>query len=175
MTITLHSELGVNPRLMTCPRCGKDTNELALIGNNDSVSKCRNCGMTGYGRASSLPKSNKGCTHDWRFERKLQEYEKLPGSLCDDCQKEMDEHAAIVAKGGVYWRCTKCNRSGVIRAESGFSRLIRQSNKLDLPDRGGKYKPCGVEFTEEQPCPVCAGLWKNRNRRQKNAQTSIPV
>jgi len=39
----LHPELGVNPKLTICPRCGGEGDELVLIGNHTGVFKCPAC------------------------------------------------------------------------------------------------------------------------------------
>jgi hypothetical protein len=167
MSILLHPTTGVNPHLTYCTRCGGDVNMLMLLGNQNHVYKCRYCRKIGFGSPSGYPKDE--CPdgystsaggfkhHDWEFQRELEDHEKLPGGLCDTCIAEIEEHKKIVAAGGIYWRCLKCKKEGVIRAGNEFVVSVRRAHKLDEPDTDGVYKPCGVEFTENDPCPVCAG------------------
>lgn len=161
MSITLHPEKGVNPRLTICPRCGGDGPELMLIGNQDGVYKCKYCGKSGIGNPSGYPKEKCPSSgslngrHEWKFQRRLDDMERIPGSLCDNCIQEIKEHEKLVADGGVYWRCLKCGKSGVILAHSEFAKAVRNAHKLAEPDTEGKYKPCGAEFDESAPCPAC--------------------
>jgi len=142
MSITLHRERGVNPRLTFCPRCGKEANELVLLGAHEAIGEC--CGITVYG-GGRCPKCN-------RFTERvgtIGEHDRLPASQpCDECGAELAEHAKVVAEGGVYFRCTDCNASGVIKATP-FAAEVRKAHGIDAP------APCGVEFTEEN-CPACA-------------------
>lgn len=115
MALRLHPTLGVNAKLTFCRRCGKDGNELLLIGAYDSIRKCNNCKieLIGFTSTAQCPKCKQsGST----FVRTIGEYEKLPSnSLCDTCQKEVDEHKALVEAGGVYFKCKECNNTGVIK------------------------------------------------------------
>ena len=165
MSIRLHPEKGVNPRLSYCPRCGGDSNELFLIGANEWIYECSACSqkIIGYPRLGMCPEcKNRGVT---RY-RKLDEHEKLPGSLCSACVKEVAEHKAIVAEGGVYWRCLKCEKSGVIRGESELAIAVRKAHGIEAPD------PCGIEFSLEEPCPVCTGDYDPSQDDESSAETS---
>jgi len=67
---------------------------------------------------------------------------------CDECRKELESFAKIVAEGGIYFKCEKCNRDGVIRLTDSsreFVEDVRHSIFGDDPE--WKTKPCGVEFT----------------------------
>lgn len=178
-SIPLHPEKGLNPRLTYCPRCHADGQELILVGANDGVYECLACGQTVIGRSDHCP----ACPSRWhaRRLRTLEEGERLPGSLCATCEKETQEHAALVEAGGVYWKCADCTRSGVIRS-SPFAQAVRASQQKASvglaanfyteavhdkaapspakPARnvlvGGPkvYAPVGVEFTKAD-CPAC--------------------
>ena len=63
----------------------------------------------------------------------------------------MNLHEALVADGGVYWRCKKCGLSGVIVARSELAIAVRKKMGIEPPE------PCGLEYTEEEPCPMCTG------------------
>jgi len=144
--IELHPTLGVNPRMTFCPRCGGDGPELVLVGRDNAKYTCPECGAVHLGRPDNVPEQlYRGCQkcgsrYDRGWERReLSEFEKLPGSLCADCEKEIEEHQELVAQGGVYWRCAECGKQGVIRAGD-YASAVRESAKIAAPD------PVGVEF-----------------------------
>ncbi len=141
--ITLHPKYGVNPHLCTCPRCGKDNNELVLIGTRETILKC-NCGQTIYGHRHSEPCPKCGEKFNFTEVGKIEERDKIPTSLCDDCEKELAAEKEIVAEGGIYFRC-KCGARGVIKANAPICAKVRA--KLDVP-KG----PCGIDF---DTCPNC--------------------
>jgi hypothetical protein len=148
-SITRHKTRGVNPRMGACPRCGKDNGEILLIGSRERKVTCRSCGTVNYG-VSGRAKCGKCGQYmaDGKIET-IEEHERIPSHLCDDCAKEIEEHKKIVADGGVFWRCSHCRSEGVIR-KSDFAMAVRRANKLDTEP----YQPCGVEFNEKD-CPAC--------------------
>jgi hypothetical protein len=147
-SINLHPEKGVNPKLTYCPRCGGPGRELILIGADEGVYKCSSCEITvfgyGHGTCPSCKKS-----HVLKRERMIGEHEKLPGGLCEACEKEEAEHKVVVEAGGVYFRCADCGVAGVIKGTSQFAIHARKQLKVEAP------KPCGIEFTKKEGCPKC--------------------
>ena len=146
----IHKTKGIctNPRAAYCPRCGGDAPGLVMIGAEDQVSQCVYCDINLYGFTS-----NQQCPNCYRhdgiiFVRRLEDHEKVPGSPCDTCLEEIREHAEIVAAGGVYFRCLKCKRSGVIK-QNALSTQVRDEHGIAAP------APCGVEFNEDELCPKC--------------------
>lgn len=139
--LVLHPKLGVNPHLTYCPRCGGDAREIILIGARDYINKCCECGLhlIGGGPCPDHPGR--------RTERvkMIGEHDKLPGSPCERCEKEVAEHAAIVAAGGVYFRCA-CGARGVIKATARIAGLAREKLGIAAP------AACGIELDE---CPTC--------------------
>lgn len=146
-SITLHKEKGVNPHLTFCQRCGGEAPSIVLIGNKDYIDICNSCGMRHYGGADK--RTCQGCGTKYSFKReKMKEGERLPGGLCDACEKEVAEHKAIVASGGAYFKCADCGVEGVIKAND-FTASVREANGLD------DTEPFGVEFNKDD-CPKCA-------------------
>ena len=145
--ITLHPTLGVNPHLTFCPNCGGETNELLLSGSVNSIWKCKSCGMNhiGYPKGGECQKCH---SYDVEHLRELYDSEKLPGNLCDSCEKQVAEFRAEVKAGGVYWKCSDCPATGVIKAESDFAKNVRKQLHIAAPWE------CGVEFTKAD-CPAC--------------------
>lgn len=146
-SITLHKDLGVNPRLTFCARCKGETNEIALPGIHNHKLVCR-CGYElFFGRTSQNCPACGG--NNWT-RKTLGNMERVPaGELCDSCKKEVTELEAAVAAGGVYFQCEKCGSSGAIRA-SPFATLVRE--RLKCPTG-----PCGITYSKdaEQECPAC--------------------
>lgn len=143
-SILLHRTKGVNPYLTYCPRCGGDGPDLILVGTREFVAQCTGCELTVFG-GGKCPKCNRTTT----FVRKLEERERLPGSLCAACLAEVMLHKEIVAAGGVYWKCVDCRAEGVIKAEAPFAAQVRAAHGIEAP------APCGMEFTKAD-CPKCS-------------------
>ena len=147
-TIQLHPKHGVNPRLCFCPRCGGESNMLMLIGTRNYVTTCPHCGVKNYGSKRSELCGKCGSHMHNGEKRELDDHEKLPGDFCEECKKEAKEHAAIVARGGVYFRCKACNACGVIKEDVPFAAEVRKAHGLL------NGEPCGVEF-DKTDCPRC--------------------
>ena len=147
MSIQLHPEKGLNPHLTICPQCGKDGPELLLLGAVDKVYKCTTCNMTFIGKPQGgrCPK----CCVQVFFDRNIEEGERLPGGLCDDCLELNEQVEKIVKEGGIHWKCKKCGSAGAIKAEAPLAKAVREQLNIPPPD------PCGVAFTEAE-CPVCS-------------------
>jgi hypothetical protein len=134
---------GVSPHLSFCPRCREENNEILLFGNKDYVVTCEYCRVENYGgfdkgKCGSCGKNNYNAER-----RKLRDTEKVPGSLCEDCKKEIENFKQIVKEGGIYWKCST-GHYGVIKASAPIAKAIRE----ETPD------PVGVHFNKEQ-CPRC--------------------
>lgn len=140
-SIPLHPKKGVNAMLAYCPRCGEQNSEIVLAGNG-RVYTC------GCGRMSAGYKFEKcpdcGSTRS-QSSRPIEEGDRIMGGWCDSCAAEVKEHEAIVAAGGVFFRC-KCGVQGVIKAESELSKAVRQSAGIEPPN------PVGLEVEQ---CEVC--------------------
>lgn len=147
--ITLHPELGLNPRLTTCTRCGADSSSIALLGIRNSMYTCETCGCHTVETKPTAARCHvPGCRGRLHYERDLHAGEKLPMGLCDKCEGEDKAFADEVAAGGVYWRCVKePNHHGVLRAGSSLASAVRKSS-------GIATGPVGVEFTGDD-CPAC--------------------
>lgn len=147
MTLRLHKDKGLNPRLGCCEQCGTEIGVM-LLGASDSLYKCSGCGMHSIGgRPPRNVCPKEGCNGRYDFERKIDERERLPMGLCDDCQAKNEEASEAVRQGGVFWRCGDCGSSGAIK-KSPFADAVRRTHGIHAPH------PCGVEFTKDD-CPVC--------------------
>lgn len=145
--IRLHPTKGVNPKMTVCRGCGKDVG-IALIGAEDWIYKCKDCGANFIGR----PDPGVPCRkehHTIEKVREIGEHEKLPIELCDECAKKEEAAANAVKEGGVFWRCTDCGSNGAILAESPMAIAVRKQLNIKAPN------PCGVEFSKKD-CPVCS-------------------
>jgi len=152
MSIRLHKEKGVNPKLTVCRRCGGKADELMLIGAMDYKDICRECGTVHYGGAFNLRTGRKRCQNcdSVGFDREpIGEYEKIPASEpCSKCKEELAQHKVEVDKGGIYFKCKDCNRSGVVKADHPLAVDVRKHTKIEAPN------PVGIEF-DKGNCPVC--------------------
>lgn len=149
MKIELHPKLGLNPHRTYCPRCKGDAREIAMVGARNHKRTCASCGCVNYG---ARPGDKCGKCRQALYDSKKEEigeYERLPGELCEACEVEVNQHAEIVAAGGVYWKCA-AGHSGVIKADSPYAAAVRKAHGLPAP------APCGVEL-ESEYCPRCKG------------------
>jgi hypothetical protein len=128
-----------------CPRCRGESGGIILVGADDGVYEC-SCGITMFGRGKSGLCGACGEKLGARA-RTLKQGERLPGPMCEKCEKEEAEHAKIVAEGGIYWRCKDCKRFGVIKPNE-YTAGFREATKKPTPE------PVGVNF-DASNCPVC--------------------
>lgn len=126
---------------------------MILLGAEEKKYTCPSCGMVHYGRPDGGNCQKCGEVKNGMWEvLPIEEHEKIPYGLCHDCEEEQKEHRKLVEAGGVYWKCSVCSATGVIRP-SEFARQVRE--KMTIPAPG----LCGVEFEglEGNPvCPACA-------------------
>ena len=140
MNIELDAELGVNPHLGMCPKCGKDNGEILMIGQRKTKLKCNNCESVIYGHRRSEPCPKCGERDNFTHWGSIEEHDKIPTSLCSDCLKEREEQAKLVAEGGIYFKCAKCSTTGVVLKHAGLAKAVRKQMKIKAP------APCGVQF-----------------------------
>ena len=145
----LHKEKGLNPHKTFCPKCGKESDELILLGAVDYKYECSSCGRMHIGR----PKSGVcSCGMTLGKGILIGDFEVLPASdFCDACQEELLYFKAEVMKGEVFWKCDTCGNSGVIVAGFKLAVLIRKELRIEPPGL------CGIDFTDDANgmCPVC--------------------
>jgi len=152
--ILLSNEFGLNPVIMSCPRCGRPTNEIALLGKAYDY-KC-SCGVHIYERKVGNCPSCNASNNQWkRMSHKEVEVGRkkiMATHLCDDCKKEITTFKKTVSEGGVYWKCEDCPSNGVIKKNE-FTEMVREKMGLNVPGPKG-YPPIGVAFTKKD-CPSC--------------------
>ena len=142
--IQLHPTKGLNPHLIACTRCGKDTGEIALLGVNNGVYTCKACEMEHWGFAGR-PRHCQRC-HSTDFSRKeMYDYDKMPG-ICKECLDKQKATDTEVEAGGVYFKCMKCGSKGAIKAGVELAAKVREKTGITAP------KPVGVEL---ESCPQC--------------------
>lgn len=149
MSVLLSKKHGLNPTMALCRLCGKETGEILLLGKCNKY-KCSDCGFVLYGR---LTPENKTCTQCGSQLESLAFDIAAPMQLrsmglCEECTAKMEEHAALVRQGGIYWRCQTCGSSGIIRPGTKFALMVRHKTQIVAPN------PVGVDFTSEE-CPTC--------------------
>ena len=147
--ILLHPEKGLNPHMTRCTTCGKDGEDIILLGIAEYKFVCNDCGMTHYGFRSL--KVCEQCEGRNLKKEEIKYGEKLPGK-CRKCREKEDEQQAkieeIIAAGGIMMRCEECGMEGVVEARSPICEMVRL--KLKVPSG-----PCGIEF---QTCSEHSGV-----------------
>jgi len=140
MSIHLHPTLGINCRMTYCWRCGGDGPELVLLGSSNFRNQCPHCEAWVYGGLRSQPCPKCGERGIGQNRTELTKYERLPGGLCKECEDELKLHKDIVDAGGIYFKCKKCDKTGVIKGHTEIAKLVREKLKVEAP------APCGIEF-----------------------------
>lgn len=143
-SIVLHRAKGLNPRLGVCPRCGRDNGVVMLLGNRDWKAQCE-CGRWLYGFTKDEPCPECG-SRSRGAPLTLSDGERVPGVLCMVCESEVAEQKALVEAGGVYFRCSGCGATGVVRPGSPLAEKARKQMGVPAPEA------CGVEL---ETCPWC--------------------
>lgn len=144
--LVLHPKKGLNPHLGLCPRCGKESGEILLLGIRDRKITCPDCGTVNYGSRISEKCGRCGSPLANGTAEAIEETEKIPAGLCKECQEKQKAVDEMVAKGGVYFRCKKCGSQGALVSGHPFSALVREKLKIKAPGK------CGAELDE---CPQC--------------------
>lgn len=141
---TLDRENPLGVFMCFCPRCGGDAPELVLTGNRRQKRECRGCGTLNYGtrehEACGKCKEHAG----WIDRGRIQERERLPGSLCKKCEDEVKIHRAAIEAGGIYFECKACGKSGVIQYKSEGAKAFCDKVRKHLGVEFGQ--PAGAEF-----------------------------
>jgi hypothetical protein len=127
-----------------CPRCKKDSEELLVYDAAMMLYVCPVCSMKYYG---GLPGTCQKCGNSTYgvIGRPLDELEKIP-NLCHDCEVELRDWEDEVKRGGIFFTCKRCSRSGVIHAKADFAKRFRSQVGITAPNL------CGVEL---EICPEC--------------------
>lgn len=145
--IRLDPDRGVNPRMTTCAQCGADTNDIALLGNNDHELKCGYCQakVLGTAKQRKCPRCKQQAL---QHVRRLDDFEKIPLGLCPACTEKRKKTEEVVRQGGVFWRCAVCGSEGAIRAGHPLAEAVRKQLNIAPPHSAG------VTFHKDS-CPVC--------------------
>lgn len=142
-SITLHPKFGLNPRLTICTNCGKDGRYILLLGIKNEVGTCLVHGNV-ITNGSICP----FCKNRLENQRELRYSEKIPSGLCEACEKEVNEYVAIVASGGVYFKCVECRHTGVVRP-SEFATHVREVAKIPTGPVGVEFQHCSEHSVHE--------------------------
>lgn len=138
----LHKEKGLNPRLTKCPQCFKDTDEILLLGKDNTLYNCLECNRYYIGTSSKCPMCN---TYNTEKLRELSDNERIPHSLCKKCKKEQDDFEKEIELGGVHFKC-KCGAGGIIKHDHEIAKKTREVSNIKAP------KPVGISLNH---CPIC--------------------
>ena len=124
--VILHEDYGINSHLTLCQSCG-ETGDILLLGHRNLEIACGNCSLKIYGYTKkSLNHICPRCKSRDLTSREIGEYEKLECGLCAKCEKEASNVDSILKDGGVLFKCTECNREGVL-CKCDFTETARES------------------------------------------------
>lgn len=144
--IPISKNNGINPTILICSMCGKELNELALVGKCNKI-ECLHCGKIIYGnKRTPCPACNS--TNLKVLEYDVEVPMRMVGGLCEECADKQAAMEKAVSEGGIYFRCTDCGSTGAIKADTALSKAVREEMGIEAP------KPCGIEFNKDS-CPVC--------------------
>lgn len=142
----------LHPRMCICPKCGGDTSELAI----GAIRKAQTSKGWVYAQRGQTSKVRARLQEQGIYETlqwiKLDENERVPSSsLCEDCEQEAKEHAEVVAQGGVYFKCLKCNLTGVMKPDTSIAKHVRTEMGIEAPnpvgiESNGCGEPDGLDF-----------------------------
>jgi hypothetical protein len=143
--IPIHPERGLDPHLLVCQRCGESTGVTVGELRKAQMKKPGDKKPTWlYAPRSQTRKAEAEAEADgYRVGAwiAVQEAERVPDPFpCQSCAAELQMFEAIVAAGGVHFRCATCHFTGVLRGESPYAQAVRRSAGIEAPE------PCGVEF-----------------------------
>lgn len=145
--IPLHKERGLDPHLTFCPRCGGEGAAVTVGAMRKAQLETGQWAYANVGQTEEMGRKLEkagamGSRHSLLWVE-LGEREKVPDSdPCPKCQEDLKQQREEVEKGGVYFRCSICGASGVIRAEVPYAEAVR----IAYGKTNGE--PCGVEFDE---------------------------
>lgn len=151
--ITLNENGDIGPHMTFCPQCGGEAREIVLMGNKEYKDVCQHCRMIHYGGVDPVRGQRKcvKCGSYALLRVRMTENEKVPGPLCEKCEKLNRECDEAVAVGGVYWKHEECGSRGAIKASAHLAQRVRKQMKIPAPGK------CGIDFDKEQ-CPVCSPI-----------------
>lgn len=150
-SILLHPEKGVNPFIMQCMHCGKNTG-IVLLGRRQYIDVCNNCDtcvIGGFDR-EGCPK----CGRHERHRKPIHDGDRLAGGICEGCQRfNTEAYNAAVESNAIILRCDKCGMRAVLRGDHELAIAARK----ERPEYD--HKPLGLRVTAEQ-CPRCQGRYE---------------
>jgi len=146
MSIPVSKKHGINPAITVCEWCGKELNEIALVGRCNKI-QCLHCNRIIYGTKKGL------CPGCGSNNLKILEYDvEVPrhifNGLCHECTEKKAVMDKEVSEGGIYFKCTDCGSTGIIKKDHPLSKAVREKMDIKAPN------PCGISF-DKNDCPVC--------------------
>lgn len=148
--IPLHPDRGLDPRLLYCPRCAKNTNGEIGVGHV-------RLGVTKSGKRIVFNRGahKRAAPVDDPFVTitDLPEHEKVCGvSLCDPCKKEVAAFKEEVEeRGGVHFLCQQCGVQGVVKGSAPAATETRDqvskqtgADYLNRDPVTKKFRGCGL-------------------------------
>jgi hypothetical protein len=62
---------------------------------------------------------------------------------CAKCKEELELWAKLVSEGGVYFKCSQCTATGVIKPDTVLATAVRAHTKIEAPNSVGmEFESC---------------------------------
>ena len=135
--IPLTKNGGLTPHMCKCPNCGADTDEITIGAIIMGIDSNSNEHFTQKGKGRQYNKDN-SLVLDWT-ELDPDDNRRIPMSLCEDCEKEINMQIQLVKEGGLLFKCDECNATGVIKS-SEFTIQLKKDQGIPFD------KPLGIAF-----------------------------
>jgi hypothetical protein len=153
-SLTHNSQEGFGVSMAVCERCKRPTGDILLLGPTNHF-VCNACGAHGLGKRGSIC-SRCGSTSLSIVERNAAPPEYVSDGLCEECKAALAHHDALVRQGGVYWKCSHCGSSGVVRPGTLPALVTRHRLGIAAPEPCGMTVPHCPVYGEEAETPKAA-------------------
>lgn len=158
-TIPISEEGGLEPHIMTCPRCGGLGNALTIgvllrapvLGAEAGTYAYYNRGKRKE-TEDAVEKAGFGLGKAEHVPVDQVQVPILDSEPCAKCKEEIAEHRKLVSEGGIHWKCD-CGAQGILKADA-VNRMFNSMMVNRLNAHRDKDGQVGMEAVK---CPKCAG------------------
>jgi hypothetical protein len=142
-SIPISKERGLDPHMASCIRCGEE-NGLTVGVLVKATDENGNTVYTQQGREKwlNMNRSQAGLPALTGWEEVTDSKEVVPMGTCEKCDLEISNFKQELENGGVFFRCSGCETSGMVTGDTELAKMVRIHGKTPAPD------PIGVEFNE---------------------------
>ena len=137
MSIPISRDGGVEPHLIKCSRC-KGNNGLSI----GVLMQAEYQGKMIYANVGKTSRTNRDLGENLKWTHVPIDQKEITMGICDECETELTIFQEELQKGGVFFKCLKCNKTGMIKGGAELAAIVRQEAGIATPN------PCGIEFEE---------------------------